>query len=263
MSEPIADWSDLAAELDAWADTGRCATLWWRDDDATHPGPALDRLIDVMADAGVPLSLAVIPDGMTADLAPRLDSAALVQVLVHGFAHRNHAPVDEKKQELGAHRAPDMIRNDLSEGLRRIQSFRRAIPVLVPPWNRIAESVVAMLAAIGFGGLSAYGPRTDATILNGPIRVVNTHVDVIDWKAGRAFVGEGRALGRLVGHLRARRTHAVDPDEATGILTHHAVHDAGTWQFCGAVVDSLTAHPAVAWRDARSLFTPDAEALPA
>ena len=49
----------LTDEFDRWADQGLTATLWWRDDDAIAPTPALDRLLD--AAGPVPLTLAVIP----------------------------------------------------------------------------------------------------------------------------------------------------------------------------------------------------------
>ena len=42
-------WADLDAELDRWKAAGRAATLWWRDDDATRPTPALDRLLALQA----------------------------------------------------------------------------------------------------------------------------------------------------------------------------------------------------------------------
>ena len=54
-------WSELTEELDAWATAGRCATLWWRDDDAAQPGPALERLLALSAGHGWPVTLAVIP----------------------------------------------------------------------------------------------------------------------------------------------------------------------------------------------------------
>src|SRR5216684_8019215 len=67
-----ADWLDLERELDAWRAAGRSATLWWRDDDAVRPTPALDRLLAIAA--GVPLALAVIPGPTGAPLAERLVS---------------------------------------------------------------------------------------------------------------------------------------------------------------------------------------------
>ena len=43
-------WQDLRDELDRWAEAGRTATLWWRDDDAVMPGPLLDRLAERLSE---------------------------------------------------------------------------------------------------------------------------------------------------------------------------------------------------------------------
>ena len=60
--EPLL-WRDLTWELDAWATAGQTATLWWRDDDATRPTPALARLRQLAQDNGIPVALAVVPAG--------------------------------------------------------------------------------------------------------------------------------------------------------------------------------------------------------
>jgi len=43
----MAEWRDLNRELDAWREKEMPATFWWRDDDATHWTPALERLLDL------------------------------------------------------------------------------------------------------------------------------------------------------------------------------------------------------------------------
>ena len=44
QSDALADapWAALNAELDCWAAAGRCATFWWRDDDAGEMTAPLD-----------------------------------------------------------------------------------------------------------------------------------------------------------------------------------------------------------------------------
>jgi hypothetical protein len=39
------DWTALDAELAAWDQAGLTLPLWWRDDDAVKPTPALDQYI--------------------------------------------------------------------------------------------------------------------------------------------------------------------------------------------------------------------------
>jgi hypothetical protein len=107
--------------------------FWLRDDDATVPSAALDRLLGM----GVPLTLAVIPAHTGADLAQRLLDAAHVSVAVHGWAHVNHAGPGEKSQELGTHRSVAVVLDEVRQGFARLEGLYPAqfCPVLVPPWD--------------------------------------------------------------------------------------------------------------------------------
>ena len=243
----MTDWSDLSEELDAWRDEGRIATLWWRDDDAAAPGPALDRLAGIAGEHAVTVGLAVIPALASGALATWVESAR-VEVLQHGWAHRNHATDGGKKSELGRHRAPGVVTADLAKGLAKLRGLARArsLPVLVPPWNRIDPALIPALPPAGFRGLSTFGPRRAAEPAPG-LRQTNCHVDVVDWRGGRGFVGEDRAIAAVAGHLAARRTGSVDPDEPTGLMTHHAVHEESTWTFIARFMERTRHHPAARW----------------
>lgn len=240
-------WVALAGELDRWAAAGRRADFWLRDDDATRPGRLLDRLLDVAG--GIPVALAVIPAAVQDSLRNRLDDHAAtggrVAVLQHGYAHFNHTPPPGKSAEYGPHRSLPVMQHELAGGFDRLESlfgshFR---PVLVPPWNRMSDEMVASLPAIRLTGLSRFGARARR---NGPLEV-NTHIDIVDWRGSRGFVGEERALGDAVAHLAARRTGAADPDEPTGLLCHHRDHDEACWDFIARFVETISAHPAAAW----------------
>ena len=252
-------WSALDRELDRWAAAGRRATLWWRDDDAVAPTAALDRLLGIAGAQRAALALAVIPAGASPELAARLEAhPGPVAVLQHGFAHVSHAQSGEKKAELGPHRAVEAVLDELAAGGRRMTALFgatgvSALPVLVPPWNRIAEAVVAKLPAAGFAGLSSYGPRPRRFAAPGLLQV-NTHADIVDWRGSRGFLGEAAAIDLLVGHLHARRSGAADVEEPTGLITHHLVHDAACWSFCTRLAARVAAHPAACWLDAATIF---------
>lgn len=241
------DWSNLANELDAWHAEGRTASLWWRDDDATAPAPALDRLAALAREHVVTVGLAVIPALATPSLLRWLESAH-VEVLQHGWAHHDHSANGEKKAELGCHRAPGVVTAELSKGFGRLDELARdrRLPMLVPPWNRIDSGLVQVLPQIGFRGLSTFGPRRAAEPVPG-LRQTNCHVDVVDWRGGRVFVGCDRAIAAVVEHLAARRARKVDPAEPTGLLTHHAVHEESTWSFITQFVERTRRHPAARW----------------
>lgn len=240
-----AAWAAVTAELDRWAEVGRNASVWWRDDDAVVATPALASLLTLSERHSVPLALAVIPDSAEAGLAERLArSAAPVTVVQHGFAHRNHAPPAEKKAELGDHRDMAAIAAELASGRERLAALfeDRFFPAMVPPWNRIGAGVEAALPALGFRGLSTFGPRRAAG--HG---YLNTHIDIIDWRGDRGFAGDTACLDTAIGHLSDRRTGRCDPDEPTGLLTHHLVHDAACWQFVDRFLAELNRHPAATW----------------
>jgi hypothetical protein len=252
-----AAWDGRARELDAWDAAGRTATLWWRDDDATRPTPELDRLLDIAGEHGTPLALAVIPAPAVPELAQRL-AGGTASVLQHGFAHRCHAGPGEKKTELGAQRPAATVLAELAEGRARLARLFAGtavpvLPVLVPPWNRIAGPIVGGLPATGFTGLSTYNARTARLAAPGLLQV-NTHADIVDWHGSRGFVGEAAALGLVAGHLAARRLGTADEDEPTGLITHHLVHDAACWAFCDRLAEAVATHPAARWLAAPDIF---------
>ncbi len=246
----MTDWDDLARECGAWGESGTRATWWWRDDDAIEPTPALDRLVAIAPK----VALAVIPSRMRPELGDFVRGHSGAAVLQHGFAHVNHAPPDQKKSEFPDSRNRAATIAELETGSRLLQaSFgAKALPVLTPPWNRAGNELLAGLHKAGFRGLSRYLPRRAAQIHG--LNQVNTHVDVIDWRGDRGFVGETAALTLLVGHLRARRLKTADPSEPTGLLTHHLVHDPATWRFLEKLRDFLNKQSAACLLDPAAVF---------
>ena len=241
-------WRKFFTELDRWP-AGR-ATFWWRDDDATARTPALDRLLAL---PGLPLAIAVVPAHMRVNLAERLADSR-VDVLQHGFNHVNHQPRGEKKAELGDARPLGVMQEELARGRQRLETLfgRRALRVLVPPWNRIDRRLVATLAAQGYGGLSTAQAREPAP--DGLFQA-NSHIDIVDWlKQPRAFIGLEAALDLAIDHLARRRAGTVDAEEPTGLLTHHRVMDEAAFAFAAEFLTRSSAHPAVQWRAARDIF---------
>ena len=249
-SESDTDWSDLEAELGRWSGAGRQAAFWWRDDDAKTATPALGRQLELAED--MPLALAVVPGDAEPNLAAALAGHANVRVLQHGWRHRNHA--GSEKSELGPERPLGPRLQELTEGRDRLAALfgARVLPMLVPPWNRIGEDLVAMLPSLGFRALSTYNPRRGALAAPG-LAAINTHVDLVDWSGSRGFIGESAALALTAGHLRARRLGLADAVEPTGILTHHLVQDAATDAFLRRLVSLLREHRGARFLDLAEL----------
>ncbi len=240
-------WEKFFAELDRWP--AGMATFWWRDDDAAASSAKLDRLLAL---GDLPLALAVVPAHMRVTLAERL-AGSRIDVLQHGFAHANHQPRGEKQAELGDARPLPVMQQELQRGWQRLNALfgRRALPVLVPPWNRIDERLVATLAGQGYVGLSTVKDRGPAG--NGPFRA-NTHMDIVDWHGRNRFIGAAAALDLASDHLARRRDGRADAAEPTGLLTHHLAMDDAAFAFAGEFLVRSARHPAVRWLAARDIF---------
>jgi hypothetical protein len=249
----LSTWSELTDELDQWRAGGRAATFWWRDDDATAPSPALDRLLSLQQKHAAPLMIAVIPARAEPGLARRLTGIAGLSIVQHGWAHANHARVGASKAELGADRPAALVLGELARGQIVLDGlFGNWLRLLVPPHNRIARPLAEALPSAGYIGLSTYNPRRRAVA---GLTQVNTHIDIMNWVT-RAFAGEAAALALALTHLRARRAGTVDADEPTGLLTHHLAHDEEAWVFTDRFLATVAGHPAARLIDLRTLCPP-------
>ncbi len=248
-------WAALERELEMWRQDNVPATLWWRDDDAQEPSAQLDRLIRLSATSKTPLILATIPHGADDSLSEKIRNAAQISIVQHGWSHRNHAPPSEKKCELGDHRALSKIEHELVAGADiLIRLFGdRFLPVLVPPWNRISNNVTDQLENYGYVGLSTFGDRKIVQVSSG-LHQANTHVDLINWRGDRAFIGTKIALEKITSHLNQRRCRKLRRNEATGILTHHLDHDENLWQFLELLFQFTQRHSAAQWQTGREVF---------
>ncbi len=253
--DEIDPWRVLDAELDAWASHKQVATLWWRDDDAVAPGPRLDQLVELSSSAG--LLLAVIPANAEENLASTLVSSSHVKVAQHGYAHINHAPRGQGlgAWELGLHRGKAAVLADLTTGRDRLEELFDAafLPVIVPPWNRLAPELLEPIASLGFRGVSAFGPRD---MSNEPLdlMIANAHCDPIRWKTGARFAGDRKAITQLVTHLEQRRCGYIEVEEHTGFLTHHIDLDSAGWEFCERLTRVIDSHSGAQWVSPEVVF---------
>ena len=253
-----AEWPDLVAELDRWGDDGRVATLWWRDDDAVTATPQLDSLLLLAGE--VPVALAVIPALARPELAVAVHGTPGVSLLQHGWSHTNRAAYG-KKSEYPEGRSAPAVAAEIGAGRARLKALfgPRALSVLVPPWNRFAGEFVPLLSANGIAGLSTMVSSRGAALppdaLPPGLVLIDVHVDLVAWHEDRGFIGEGAALGGLVGHLRASRLGAADAASPIGILTHHLIMDGATAAFLDRLIALVHGHAAARWAAAGEFLT--------
>ena len=251
----MTEWSALSDELNAWSGIGREVTLWWRDDDACRANANLERLLNIASIKQTPICLAAVPMAVQPDLRSLLNAGIDISVAVHGITHENFSESGEKKCELSGNRSTEETVKQLVWGLELLVELagEKAIPVLVPPWNRIAEAFIPLLPRHGFAGLSTYGSRRMSNPATRLLQV-NCHVDPIDWRNEGKFLGTERALAMLIKHLKGRRHGLVDPDEPTGLLTHHAIWSDEAFEFVIQLLTETRQHPSVRWLGAQDVF---------
>ena len=251
----MASWADLRREAAAWAANGATAALWLRDDDAVQATPALRALLANAARHRVPVALAVVPAACRDDLVG-VAAEYETQILVHGYAHADHAVRPERKSEFGGYRAMTAMVAEAVAGLSRLRTLFgvAALPVFVPPWNRADQSLVARLSDAGYRGYSALGDPLPPRVAPG-LHQANVHVDLIDWRR-RAFAGAGGALERLVAELKARRLGGSASSAPVGVLTHHLVHDTALTRFLERFLAETASLPGLRWQPATSVFAP-------
>jgi hypothetical protein len=226
-------WSPVVEELARWRAAGRTARLWLRDDDAVEPSAALERLMSLAELARAPVMLAVIPMRATPALAARVSRSPWILPAMHGAWHRNHAPRERKSEETPPERGAAVVGDELREARARLIALfgPAAGRCYVPPWNRIAPEIAALLPDLGFDSVSTFGPKQP--LASARLRQINTHVDLMDWRGGRVGHPSARVALMLAEALALAR---ADGFRETGVLAHHLVHDDAAWGALGDLI---------------------------
>jgi len=210
--------------MSTWLDPVRRAldadspiTFFVRDDDAGWEDDKLLRLLDVVADVQLPITLAAIPTAigsrLASELRRRLDAPVpAVSVHQHGFAHVNHEP-GGRKSEFGASRPRDLQRRDLANGRTQLEeALGRALPpIFTPPWNRCTRDTAECLVELGFQILSrdaAAEPFGVASLGELPVH--------LDWTGRRGVRRGSTEWGETI-------ARAIASGRTIGFMLHHAV----------------------------------------
>jgi hypothetical protein len=224
----------LDRELARWRAEGHRPILWWRDDDARGMSPALDRLL--ASAGGLPLSLAVIPDGVSATLAKRLLRSTGVTIAQHGIDHINlRQPDTGPAADYTQATAPGPLARGILSGCYALEAAGLEPVFYTPPWNRIEPVLLDALVLAGYSALSGWneeGPFSPS------LRRLDTHIDLLRWRGRPRFRGAARIYDDLRTQLAARR-RAEDFSQPIGLLTHHLDHDEESWNFLDDLLAAL------------------------
>ena len=192
-----------------------------RDDDAGWDDEALQALVEAVLGCGAAIDLAVIPMALSAPLARWLRGLPTsVGLHQHGHRHANHEPEGQRRCEFGPHRPLDAQRADLVAGRARLAEALgdRLDAWFTPPWNRCAPGTPALLAELGFTGLS----RDAGAPAQQQLPELPVHTDWSrHWREGGA-VAVFEHLTRQ--YLRSVATPGGSSGPVTlGLMLHHAV----------------------------------------
>ncbi|MDA0656484.1 MAG: hypothetical protein O2912_08780, partial [Proteobacteria bacterium] len=127
---------------------------------------------------------------------------------------------------------------------------KQYFPVMAPPWNRISNQIGDQLHEIGFQALSGFGDQPARSV-----PMINTHIDPVDWKGTRGFIGNNPALCVAVQALRKRRLNS-GLRQPIGLLTHHRILDEAGWQFVERFVKLIHTHSGATLEGIRDLILP-------
>lgn len=133
--------------------------LFFCNEDVGWVDEGLFELVDLFADHGLPLDLAVIPDGagpiFAERLLYRLRLGFSIGVHQHGLAHINHER-DGRLSEFGPSRTAAEQRSDIAAGRRKLVTLlgEHVEPIFSPPWSRCTAMTGHCLIECGVSVLS-------------------------------------------------------------------------------------------------------------
>ena len=214
----------IAQAIDDWKLAGLRPKMFLRDDDAVKDSPSLDRLFKLCEKHSIPILLYAIPALCEPSFGPAVRKAAHVNVAVHGYTHRNHAPPGRPHCELCPDRPISVIIDELRSGRDKLMDIcdGRISELLVPPWNLIGDQVAEASLELGFKGISAHGW---GRMTEGLPRI-NTHVDPIIWSKARTF--------HTLDDIFEQTAHQLDTAKRLGfsfigIVSHHQEYTDESW----------------------------------
>ena len=244
---------NLIAELAKWSRKNSIVQIWWRDDDANRPTSNLDWMLKTIDSLEFKPLLAAIPNLSSRELAKALETNGL-PIAVHGLSHSNYEPADSRKSEFGPSRTLRNIKKDLIQAKEQLSNIfgDSVIDCFVPPWNRIREDIIPNLSELGFSGFSSFGKRS-SKVHESNLKWFNTHVDVIDWRNTRHFIGREAMISQITDNLRRQRTRS-GTSEPVGVLTHHLNMIESDWEEFRNIFTVLKKNNAVRFVDPLELF---------
>ncbi len=248
----------LYAAVEEWKITCGTAPFFLRDDDAARVTPPLRRLVGICRETEIQLMLSVIPGRLQPDLIDVVMECEHMVPVQHGFRHESHSTIADVKSEFPDEEALEPQLDRTKRGFEGMATaFRdRFVPILVPPWNNISETLVAHLATVGIMGLSCSGRRIDPIRHN--VRVFNSWVSLNNFTTPKAPFDPIVIIDKYVRVIRNRMARTEDRLEPIGLTTHHLVTNEEQFRFLYDLIETVQ-EAGGHWLSPREMMSVEAE----
>jgi hypothetical protein len=192
--------------------------LFFRNDDLGWKPKEFARLVTLFARHDQKLNAAAIPslvsEAVIQESIPySYQAAPYLQVVTHGYRHENYQNEMEKKAEYGKGRSIALVKKELEEGRRGLESrFENYFPCFVPPWNRFSEEYLPLLSETGYRMLSRDGGSYGHSGIS-PVPEFDICLDLHTAKGGKRLSAK-----EIFAQLAARHEAGQD---FSGVMLHH------------------------------------------
>ena len=222
--------------------SGNIIRFWWRDDDVIDDTDELNKLLEFSIANNVPSYLAVIPKTLSDDAINKIKEHHNISVMQHGYSHNNYANVGEPFNEFGQHRNLEAQLKEIRIGFEKlITSFgNQFVPVFVPPWGHIAESVIEKLSTIGIKGISLIGhsDKNYPCLFN-----KNVDIDIFSWKTQSEISYEFniRDYSQILDDICDKIKLKINNNNSItiGIVTHSQIMNNQDWRIFRKLIMTL------------------------
>lgn len=227
--------------------------FWWRDDDTGNRGQELQQLLELRSSAAMPLVISAVPAWLDGNCRSLLAAEPGIFVAQHGFDHSDHSAAGEKSIELGGTKASQRVIERIRRGLECLNTgdIPNLLALMVPPWNRLSEPVLAALPALGFRSISTFA-KDQRGIAFG-LDHINCHIDPIFWRHGKRHMSETELALKTVEQLQLAGNDS-NSNRPTGLLTHHLDMDHSAFSMMHDYLSIIAAHPNIDCHSPIDLF---------
>ena len=216
--------------------------FWWRDDDVSDSTEELNKLISFSDLNKIPVNLAVIPQNLSNEAIKLIKQYTHISVVQHGYSHINYANVGEPLNEFGLHRSLEIQLKEIRIGFEKlITAFgNQFVPVFVPPWGHIAESVIEKLSTIGIKGISLIGhsDKNYPCLFN-----KNVDIDIFSWKTQSEISYEFniRDYSQILDDICDKIKLKINNNNriTIGIVTHSQIMNNQDWRIFRKLIMTL------------------------